>query len=198
VVVWALTGSLAARLGVFEGAAHVLLFQLLSILSISAGALTTVCNALCARLFVSVGDEAASAAGKALTILGGVIFSSISALFWVFRKELLFAYTPDPMVVETALAPYFLLIASVAQYWYKTLEGGLIGRGDANAVNFIFLIGGAAALVALLVANQSATGITLMGIWWSVVWYYSALTVGCTFRWWQLSRLRKSMPPTVA
>ena len=42
------------------------------------------------------------------------------------------------MVVETALAPYFLLIASVAQYWYKTLEGGLIGRGDANAVNFIF------------------------------------------------------------
>ena len=87
VVVWA-HGFPAARLGVFEGAAHVLLFQLLSILSISAGALTTVCNALCARLFVSVGDEAASAAGKALTILGGVIFSSISALFWVFRKEL--------------------------------------------------------------------------------------------------------------
>ena len=198
VVVWALTGSLAARLGVFEGAAHVLLFQLLSILSISAGALTTVCNALCARLFVSVGDEAASAAGKALTILGGVIFSSISALFWVFRKELLFAYTPDPMVVNTALAPYFLLIASVATYWYKTLEGGLIGRGDANAVNFIFYVGGAAALVGLWVANQSATGITLMGIWWSIVWYYSALTVGCTFRWWQLSRLRKSMPPTVA
>ena len=65
-------------------------------------------------------------------------------------------------------------------------------------MNFIFLIGGAAALVALLVANQSATGITLMGIWWSVVWYYSALTVGCVFRWWQLSRLRKRMPPTVA
>ena len=102
------------------------------------------------------------------------------------------------MVVNTALAPYFLLIASVATYWYKTLEGGLIGRGDANAVNFIFYVGGAAALVALWVANQSATGITLMGIWWSIVWYYSALTVGCTFRWWQLSRLRKSMPPTVA
>ena len=198
VVVWTLTGSLAMRLGVFEGAAHVLLFQLLSIMSISAGALTTVCNALCARLFVSVGDEAASAAGKALTILGGVVFSAISALFWVFRKELLFAYTPDPVVVSTALDPYFLLIASVATYWYKTLEGGLIGRGDANAVNFIFYIGGAAALVSLWYFNQSAAGITLMRIWWAVVWYYSALAVGCTFRWWQLGRLRRKMPPTVS
>ena len=70
--------------------------------------------------------RAASAAGKALTILGGVIFSSISALFWVFGRAAL-RVPPDPMVVETALS-LFSLIASVAQYWYKTLEGGLIGR----------------------------------------------------------------------
>jgi hypothetical protein len=37
-----------------------------------------------------------------------------------------------------------------------------------------------------------------MRIWWAVVWYYSALAVGCTFRWWQLGRLRRKMPPTVS
>ena len=142
VVVWALTGSLAARLGVLR-ARRTSCSSSCSASCPSRRALTTVCNALCARLFVSVGDEAASAAGKALNTRRGYFLLHLRPLLGV-QEELLFAYTRIPWW-STPRWLYFLLIASVATYWYKTLEGGLIGRGDATR-NFIFYVGSAAAL----------------------------------------------------
>ena len=140
--VWGVTSALAARVGVFQGAAHVLLFQIISIISIAAGALVTVANAVCSRMQVSEGDAAASGAGRAMSVLGGVIFALVAAAFWAGRVTLLTNFTPDAMVVREALRAYPIVMLCVLTYWYKAFEGALIGRGDAKSVNAVFTVGG--------------------------------------------------------
>ena len=102
VAVWGATSVFAARLGVDDGAAHVLIFQIVSIISITAGALTTVGNAVASRLSASCGDEAARGAGDAICALGAGVFSTVAAVFFVFREPILGAFTTDGAVVADA------------------------------------------------------------------------------------------------
>ena len=199
--VWGVTSALAARVGVFQGAAHVLLFQIISIISIAAGALVTVANAVCSRMQVSEGDAAASGAGRALSVLGGVIFALVAAAFWAGRVPLLTNFTPDALVVREALRAYPIVMLCVLTYWYKALEGALIGRGDAKSVNAVFTVGGFVCAGTLAWFNAHG-GLTIPRIWWSLLWYYTALALGMLIRWIQLDggarafglRKRKTTP----
>jgi Na+-driven multidrug efflux pump len=187
VAVWAGTSALAARIGVYSGAAHVLLFQIICIISIAAGALTTVSNAVASRLQVSEGDSAASGAGAALSLLGVAIFAVICSVFWGIRVPLLTNFTPDTRVVEAALRSYPVVMMCVLTYFYKALEGALIGRGDAKSVNAVFALGGIVCAASL--AWFSSQGpLTLQGVWCSLFLYYVALTAGMLTRWVQLDR----------
>ena len=187
VAVWAGTSALAARIGVYSGAAHVLLFQIICIISIAAGALTTVSNAVASRLQVSEGDSAASGAGAALSLLGVAIFAVIGLVFWGIRVPLLTNFTPDTRVVEAALRSYPVVMMCVLTYFYKALEGALIGRGDAKSVNAVFAAGGIVCAASL--AWFSSRGpLTLQGVWCSLFLYYVALTGGMLTRWVQLDR----------
>ena len=141
VVVWGATSALATRIGVAQSAAHVLLFQIICIISIAAGALTTVSNAVASRLQVSEGDSAASGAGRALSVLGGAVFVVIAGCFWAIRVPLVTNFTKDAAVVGHALEAHPIVMLCVLTYWYKALEGALIGRGDAKSVNGVFTFG---------------------------------------------------------
>ena len=187
VAVWAGTSALAARIGVYSGAAHVLLFQIVCIISIAAGALTTVSNAVASRLQVSEGDSAASAAGAALSLLGVAIFLVIAYVFWAIRVPLLTNFTPDTRVVEAALRSYPVVMMCVLTYFYKALEGALIGRGDAKSVNAVFAAGGSVC-AASLAWTCSRGSLTLQGVWHSLLLYYVALAGGMLTRWVQLDR----------
>ena len=187
VAVWAGTSALAARIGVYSGAAHVLLFQIVCIISIAAGALTTVSNAVASRLQVSEGDSAASGAGAALSLLGVAIFFVIGNLFWAIRVPLLTNFTPDTRVVEAALRSYPVVMMCVSTYFYKALEGALIGRGDAKSVNAVFAAGGFVC-AASLAWTCSKGALTLQGVWHSLLLYYVALSGGMLIRWIQLDR----------
>ena len=187
VAVWAGTSALAARIGVYSGAAHVLLFQIICIISIAAGALTTVSNAVASRLQVSEGDSAASAAGAALSLLGVAIFLVIAYVFWAIRVPLLTNFTPDTRVVEAALRSYPVVMMCVLTYFYKALEGALIGRGDAKSVNAVFAVGGSVC-AASLAWTCSRGSLTLQGVWHSLLLYYVALAGGMLTRWVQLDR----------
>ena len=187
VAVWAGTSALAARIGVYSGAAHVLLFQIVCIISIAAGALTTVSNAVASRLQVSEGDSAASAAGAALSLLGVAIFLVIAYIFWAIRVPLLTNFTPDTRVVEAALRSYPVVMMCVLTYFYKALEGALIGRGDAKSVNAVFAAGGSVC-AASLAWTCSRGSLTLQGVWHSLLLYYVALAGGMLTRWVQLDR----------
>jgi Na+-driven multidrug efflux pump len=187
VAVWAGTSALAARTGVFSGAAHVLLFQIICIISIAAGAMTTVSNAVASRLQVSEGDSAASGAGAALSLLGAVIFLIIGGVFWSIRVPLLTNFTPDAKVVDAALRSYPIVMLCVLTYFYKALEGALIGRGDAKSVNAVFTAGGIACASSLWWFTRQGT-LTLRGVWWSLFLYYVALAGGMLIRWVQLDR----------
>ena len=187
VAVWAGTSALAARIGVYSGAAHVLLFQIICIISIAAGALTTVSNAVASRLQVAEGDSAASGAGAALSLLGVAIFIVIGAVFWGIRVPLLTNFTPDTRVVEAALNSYPVVIMCVLTYFYKALEGALIGRGDAKSVNGVFALGGLVC-AGSLAWFSSKSALTLQGVWFSLFFYYVALSGGMLIRWVQLDR----------
>ena len=187
VAVWAGTSALAARIGVYSGAAHVLLFQIICIISIAAGALTTVSNAVASRLQVSEGDSAASGAGAALSLLGVAIFIVIGAVFWGIRVPLLTNFTPDTRVVEAALNSYPVVIMCVLTYFYKALEGALIGRGDAKSVNGVFALGGLVC-AGSLAWFSSKRALTLQDVWFSLFFYYVALSGGMLIRWVQLDR----------
>lgn len=187
VAVWAGTSALAARIGVYSGAAHVLLFQIICIISIAAGALTTVSNAVASRLQVSEGDSAASGAGAALSLLGVAIFAVICSVFWGIRVPLLTNFTPDTRVVEAALRSYPVVMMCVLTYFYKALEGALIGRGDAKSVNAVFALGGIVC-AASLAWFKTRGPLTLQGVWCSLFLYYVALTAGMLTRWVQLDR----------
>ena len=187
VAVWAGTSALAARIGVYSGAAHVLLFQIICIISIAAGALTTVSNAVASRLQVAEGDSAASGAGAALSLLGVAIFFVIGNLFWAIRVPLLTNFTPDTRVVEAALRSYPVVMMCVSTYFYKALEGALIGRGDAKSVNAVFAAGGFVC-AASLAWTCSKGALTLQGVWHSLLLYYVALSGGMLIRWIQLDR----------
>ena len=187
VAVWAGTSALAARIGVYSGAAHVLLFQIICIISIAAGALTTVSNAVASRLQVSEGDSAASGAGAALSLLGVAIFIVIGAVFWGIRVPLLTNFTPDTRVVEAALKSYPVVIMCVLTYFYKALEGALIGRGDAKSVNGVFSLGGLVCAGSLACFSWKSA-LTLQGVWCSLFSYYVTLCGGMLIRWVQLDR----------
>ena len=187
VAVWAGTSALAARIGVYSGAAHVLLFQIVCIISIAAGALTTVSNAVASRLQVSEGDSAASGAGAALSLLGVAIFIVIGAVFWGIRVPLLTNFTPDTRVVEAALKSYPVVIMCVLTYFYKALEGALIGRGDAKSVNGVFSLGGLVCAGSLACFSWKSA-LTLQGVWCSLFFYYVTLCGGMLIRWVQLDR----------
>jgi len=187
VAVWAGTSALAARTGVYSGAAHVLLFQILCIISIAAGAMTTVSNAVASRLQVSEGDSAASGAGAALSLLAAGVFAVIGAAFYAIRVPLLTNFTPDTTVVAHALGAYPIVMICVVTYWYKSLEGALIGRGDAKSVNTVFSIGGAVCALSLWWFSKQGP-LTINSIWWSLFAYYIALSLGCLIRWVQLDK----------
>ena len=122
VVVWE-PRALATRIGVAQSAAHVLLFQIICIISIAAGALTTVSNAVTSRLQVSEGDSAASGAGRALSVLGGAVFVVIAGCFWAIRVPLVTNFTKDAAVVGHALEAYPIVMLCVLTYWYKAPRG---------------------------------------------------------------------------
>jgi Na+-driven multidrug efflux pump len=165
----------------------VLLFQIICIISIAAGALTTVSNAVASRLQVAEGDSAASGAGAALSLLGVAIFIVIGAVFWGIRVPLLTNFTPDTRVVEAALNSYPVVIMCVLTYFYKALEGALIGRGDAKSVNGVFALGGLVC-AGSLAWFSSKSALTLQGVWFSLFFYYVALSGGMLIRWVQLDR----------
>lgn len=194
VAVWGATSVCAARLGVDEGAAHVLLFQIISIISITAGSLTTVANAVASRLSASAGDAAASGAGLAISMLGGGMFAAVAAVFWVLRAPILSFFTTDAVVVNAALLPYPVVIACMVTYWYKALEGALIGRGDANAVNASFTAGGVVCALGLWF-YESAGGLSLSRVWNVIFAYYLVITLCLCYRWLTLQRTRHSIPP---
>ena len=192
VAVWGATSVFAARLGVNEGAAHVLIFQIISIISITAGAFTTVGNAVASRLSASAGDEAASGAGLAISTLGGGVFAAVAAVFWALRLPILHAFTTDTVVINNALLPYPVAIACVLSYWYKALEGALIGRGDTKAVNAAFTAGGLVCAAGLWYYETSAKGLTLCRVWYVILAYYLVIAVGLAYRWLTLDRVRQS------
>ena len=186
VVVWGATSALATRIGVAQSAAHVLLFQIICIISIAAGALTTVSNAVTSRLQVSEGDSAASGAGRALSVLGGAVFVVIAGCFWAIRVPLVTNFTKDAAVVGHALEAYPIVMLCVLTYWYKALEGALIGRGDAKSVNGVFTFGGIVCTISLWLFKQQNGALTVSSIWWSLLFYYLALAAGMLMRWVQL------------
>ena len=198
VAVWGATAVCAARLGVIDGAAHVLLFQIISIVSITAGALTTVGNAICARLSASAGDAAAAGAGLAIAAVGGAVSAAIAVVTWFGRSQLLFLFTTNNDVVEAALIAMPVVVACLTSYYFKAFEGALIGRGDAKAVNAAFTGGGAICAVGLW--HYSATGMTLSRVWNCCLAYYVVIAAGLTYRWFTLGKARRdqanvSMPP---
>ena len=189
VAVWFYTGAVASGLGVSEGAAHVLIFQICCVLSICSGALCTVANTLTARLSVSHGDGAAREAGNVIASFGVVTSTIFSAFFYLLRVQILGAFTSDVAVVDAALAAYPILMASVMMYWYKALEGALIGRGDAGAVNWIFL-GGAAACWGSLKYAIANGALSLKAVWMSIFYYYLVIVGSMCVRWVWLNKIR--------
>ena len=90
-------------------------------------------------------------------------------------------------MVEAALKSYPVVIMCVLTYFYKALEGALIGRGDAKSVNGVFSLGGLVCAGSLACFSWKSA-LTLQGVWCSLFFYYVTLCGGMLIRWVQLDR----------